>query len=48
MSVSESEVTANVVAFTSAAKYACSCAIACGGPAIVVAAGCEIVILSPA
>ena len=48
VSVSESAVTANLVAFVSAAKYACSCAIASGGPAIIVAAGCAIVIASPA
>ena len=47
MSVSESGVTEYRVAFVSAAKYACSCAIASGGPAIIVDAGCEILISSP-
>ena len=40
VSISESGVTGYRVAFVSAAKYACSCAIASGGPAIIVEAGC--------
>ena len=47
VSVSVSAVTVNCAAFSSAEKYSCSCAMAFGGPAMSVAAGCEIVILSP-